>query len=135
MSFGFDEIRRYLLRSSGNLIAYLGSVAIPLVAFSAFCLFSGHRKRPEAPSYILCISVWLTMLVSAFSGLFFLETARIWIFFTPLLCALAAISLADFMNSGKYKRIVGLILAIVISISAIEEILVDNSFGYFNEGW
>src|SRR6185437_12229484 len=86
---GFDDPARYLLRSSGNIIAYLLST-VPLCVLAASALRTGNgRSILERLARVVFWSLAITILIAGFSGLFYLETERIWIFLTPFV-ALAA---------------------------------------------
>jgi hypothetical protein len=84
---GFDDARRWLLRSTGNVIAYLVSIA-PLFVLGLSTAWRG-REALRSSMGVLAVAVLATVLIAAFSGLFYIETERIWIFLTPIF-ALAA---------------------------------------------
>jgi hypothetical protein len=81
---GFDDAQRWMLRSTGNLIAYLVSI-IPL---SVLAIASAKSAKPQA-AWALVTALLITVAIAGFSGLFYIETERIWIFLTPAF-ALAA---------------------------------------------
>lgn len=82
----FRPAYMWWLRSSGNLLAYAFSAAVALGA-TVSALLRGPRLNITG---VWLIAGVLTILVSSFGGLFWLETERIWIFFTPLLAIGAA---------------------------------------------
>lgn len=86
MSNGFDDLFRYLLRSTGAILAYLATVGFPQCFFSTRALVSAVKKQ-ENHSWpdVLAVTLPACLLGSAFSGSFFLETERVWLFFTPIL--------------------------------------------------
>jgi hypothetical protein len=86
MSSGFDDVFRYLLRSTGAILAYLTVTGFPQSFFSARALLGAVKGRNNRNwSDVLAVAVPTCLLVSAFSGYFFLETERVWLFFTPIL--------------------------------------------------
>ena len=88
----FEQSRRYVLRASGNLLAYCAYLG-PLAACCA--LAGGTRSRPaNARLAAFAMALGATLLLATLSGSFFLETERIWIFFTPAICVLAGYGLA-----------------------------------------
>lgn len=87
----FDDIFRYLLRSTGNLTSYIlstGLVSAPF--FIALPFFKIIDSSPLVRSFNL--ATFSTLLVLSFSGLYFMETERIWIMFTPMISIIAAYS-------------------------------------------
>jgi uncharacterized membrane protein len=134
MSNGFDNVYRYLLRSTGNLLAYLASVGVVIVGFAITSYHKTKAKAQLRARFILSASTLITVFVAAFSGLFFLETARIWLFFTPFFCILAAASLQEYLFRKQYDLIAVTVLTTVL-ISILEEIYIDHAFGYFARGW
>ena len=84
----FDTASRYLLRSSGNLLAYLLFTGVVPASLAA----AGWFRLPKAPLKlgIFMAACLATLLAAGFSGLFFMETERIWVFFTPFLALSAA---------------------------------------------
>jgi hypothetical protein len=84
---GFDDASRWLLRSTGNVIAYLVSIA-PLFILGLSAALRG-KDGLRSPRGVLFLALLATVLIAAFSGLFYVETERIWIFLTPVF-ALAA---------------------------------------------
>ncbi len=83
MSPAFDSLPRYLMRSTGNLLGYLGSVGPAVVAFAVGAAVA--LRKLTAPQCTLVAATTLTLVGAAFSGLHFMETERIWLYFTPLL--------------------------------------------------
>ncbi len=113
---GFDDARRYLLRSTGNVIAYLTSI-VP-ICLLAFAAITSKRATPWQRS--LFIAAVATVFIAGFSGLFYLETERIWIFLTPAL-ALAAGYEAARRTETDGPRIVTALLLLVFLISCTQE--------------
>ncbi len=75
-SNGFDNFLRYFIRSTGNLLGIFFSGGL-LVFFLVV-----SRLTLETKTWII------TLIIASFSGLFFGETERIWLFLLPL-CILA----------------------------------------------
>ena len=81
---GFDDAKRWMLRSTGNLIAY-GFSIIPLCILGVAAVKSAKPQAAKA----LFVALFVSVVVASFSGLFYIETERIWVFLTPAF-ALAA---------------------------------------------
>jgi hypothetical protein len=92
MSNGFDDIFRYLFRSTGAVMVYLTAAGLPQ-AFLALKSMTGAVKVKHGRNWqeVLAVGLPVCLLVSAFSGCFFLETERIWLFFTPFLVISAGV--------------------------------------------
>ncbi len=102
-SNGFDSVARYLFRSTGNLLGmfYSGGLLVFLVLIS--------KRNPT-------IKTWLmTVLIASFSGLFFGETERIWLFMLPL-CAFAE-TIVPSTKIGK-----ALLVTLALSIAVWQEV-------------
>jgi len=86
MSNGFDNLFRYMLRSTGAILVYLTAAGFPqsFLAFKAM-IHSVKVKEDRSWLKVLAVGMPICLMVSAFSGCFFLETERIWLFFTPFL--------------------------------------------------
>ena len=93
----YDDLSRYLYRSTGNVIAYsfFAGFAIVGLAGLAGCdaLRRGKVSGGLAGTYAL--AAILSVIVAGFSGLFFMETERIWLFFTPMLALVAGYGLGS----------------------------------------
>jgi len=72
MSSGFDDLYRYLLRSTGAILAYLTVAGFPQAFFSAKALLRAV-KEPNHRSWpgVLALALPACLVVSAFSGCFF----------------------------------------------------------------
>ena len=115
----FDSISRYLLRSSGNLIAFLilpNLAASILGIWSLKAIVTGGTRiiRSYAASFIITICLF------AFSGLFFLETERIWLFLTPCLAVLGGwwFKGVPFRNKANLERCV--VIIVIMTAFTIE---------------
>lgn len=159
---GFDDAHRYLLRSTGNLIAYLISI-VPLCILAASAVWqrrlsrhppgeahgmlmsssSGTRAQapypatPAAsaagmPPMILpasegtsgrafFLALWATLLVASFSGLFYVETERIWIFLTPFFALAAGQELAR-RADVEGRAVTDAVVLLVLAISVTQEL-------------
>ena len=116
----FDTPARYLLRSSGNLIAYLlftGIVPAALAASGVLCL---ARAPHAARGFLLGGAV--TLIAAACSGLFFMETERIWVFFTPWLALAAAWGLYAGSDGGQRRTLTGVLLLTALLSTGVQEI-------------
>jgi len=118
---GYDNPVRYLFRSSGGIIAYLISIGMPLsiLAFAALGRRGatlGAQSAHAQPCQLIRQFVFATILavfMSAFSGMCFLETERIWVFFTPAMAIAAAYELNQREQSEGRHVISGVLLAML----------------------
>ena len=91
MSSGFDDGIRYLFRSTGAILAYLITAGIPLsYLFIRRVVKTVKEKAYHDLGNLLAIGLGVCLVGCGFSGFFFLETERIWLFFTPALAVAAA---------------------------------------------
>ena len=92
MSSGFDDVIRYFFRSTGALLVYLMTAGIPLSYLAIRCAVTIAPKEAECCNLgnLLAIGLLGCLLICGFSGFFFLETERIWLFFTPAFAVAAA---------------------------------------------
>jgi hypothetical protein len=118
---GFDDPKRYVLRSTGNLLAYLLST-VPLCVLATRALGKGddisHDKLPRT----LFIALAATLFIAAFSGLFYLETERIWIFLTPALALAAGFEAARQADRSGPRFVLAMVLLVLV-ISCSQEFL------------
>lgn len=119
---GFDDLRRYLLRSTGNVLAYVMSIVpLSLLALAAIRHgFGADRPRQRPIARALFLAVGLTVLIAGFSGLFYAETERIWIFLTPLFALAAGHELVR-RSESEGRRLVWLVFLLVLLISCSQE--------------
>jgi len=100
-----DAPIRYLFTASGNLIAYAVAFGLPLTALALVATARALRRStaegdgkcpafggPLARAFVL--GSVLGLLPAAFSGVFFLETERVWLFFAPGTVLAAAVGLS-----------------------------------------
>ncbi len=104
----FEVPSRYLLRSSGNLLAY-GAYLGPLAGLYALVGTWRAQFAGRAISAFACAPV-TTLLVAGFSGSFFLETERVWMFFTPAVAIVAGFGLSGLRRDNTLASHHGLTL-------------------------
>ncbi len=113
----FDDPLRYLLRSTGNILAYVFST-IPLCILAASAI---RRSMPPA-ARALVVAVAVTILAAGFSGLFYVETERIWIFLTPALAIGAAFEVHRRGDGGE-PEVPAFVVILTLLISCAQEFL------------
>jgi hypothetical protein len=107
---------RYLITSTGNILAYIGIIGIPAIGI----IFHGFLNRNKSiPRHLKSFSYALitTILLLGFSNQFILEVERIWIFLTPFCLLISGWLLAQFYKEEKYD-LVFTIIAVATVISA-----------------
>lgn len=116
----FDTAPRYLLRSTGNILAYLLFTGI----VPASLAMAGWLRLPKAPRKlgIFMAASLATLLAAGFSGLFFMETERIWVFFTPFLALSAAWGVRCHSYSDIRPDSAGLLVMTGFLATAVQEI-------------
>jgi len=121
---GFDDAKRYLLRSTGNVLAYLMSVVpLSILAFAAVRHSGAWRRDRERPvAAAMFVAVIATVFIAGFSGLFYAETERIWIFLTPA-AALAAGHELVRRSRAEGERVVWAVFLLVLLVSCSQEFL------------
>lgn len=77
-SNGFDDLQRFFIRSSGNILAFILSAGVAV-------LFTSAKS-----SIILSRSLYIVILAAGFSGLFFGETERVWAILVPFVAIISA---------------------------------------------
>lgn len=117
----FDEAVRYLLRSSGNVLAYLVFAGSVLSVAAVI----GMRFSLRAPGLFAALGVGLglTLVLAAFSTLFFMETERIWVFLTPALAAMAAWGVRSAVAPEGFRAAGMLLVAATLSTSIAQELV------------
>jgi hypothetical protein len=130
---GFDDPVRYLFRSTGGILAYLLSAGFPLSILALSCgmggppmLFSRRMGGPPMPQdnpllRALVYGTLLAILLSGFSGMSFLETERIWLFFTPALALLAGQELHR-RTAREGPPLLVATLALALTLSCVYEL-------------
>ena len=115
----YDDIQRYLLRASGNLIAFFILPNITAAILTVWAIKELRHTRNELMrSYAQ--SFFLTILIFSFSGLYFLETERIWLFLTPSFAVLAGFWLNSLPLYGKEKVEQFIMVITILTSFAIE---------------
>lgn len=112
MAPGYDSLLRYLLRSTGNLIAWMCGIGFVSSTFGSLAGMNALRYPLEADRGIVAfnIAIFVTVLLTAFSTLFFLETERIWLFFVPLWVIVAAIGIGQVPERHKIQFLKNLLI-------------------------
>jgi hypothetical protein len=118
MSYGFDSLVRYFFRSTGNLIAWLCSIGFAASIFGFVAGGNAFRRsfQGNRRAVIFIVALLGTVLLAAFSTLFFLETERVWLFFVPAWVVSAAIAVGDGPVTHKaYLLKILLIFSIILA--------------------
>jgi hypothetical protein len=110
---GFDDSSRYLLRSTGNILAYLLST-VPLCILGIAALNERGERAHHRIARATFVALLATILIAGFSGQFYLETERIWIFFTPLLALAAGYEAARRRENDGSNLIFALVLLVLL---------------------
>lgn len=111
MSHGFDVPVRFLFRSTGAILAYVTAVGFPISYLSLNALLKGRQQEGSASwAGVLTTAFFFTVFASGFSGFFFLETERIWLFLTPALVVSAGGEASRQYSKGPTSRVVALLL-------------------------
>lgn len=116
---GFDSRGNWFMRSTGNLLAFLMANS-PLIAllFTSLVMWkrSDFRTLERLPGLVMPI----ILVACAFSGKFYFETERIWVFFIPLIAMAGAAELSRYSDyRGRWDARVILIMMIVFA-TAVE---------------
>ena len=106
-SNGFDDLSRYLFRSSCNILQF--------IITCGFMFFFIRFKS----TVVFFKSIIPTLFIAAFSGLFFCETERSWLLLLPFI----AIILAQYIQTIQSKKT---IIALSILISSVIELCFDH---------
>jgi hypothetical protein len=121
MSNGFDNIFRYLLRSTGAVLAYLTAAGFPQSFLAAKGMLSAVKVKDDRSwQEVLAVGLPICLLVSAFSGCFFLETERIWLFFTPFLVVSAGTEGDTLYCKSGFRPIAALLACSLIMAAGYE---------------
>jgi hypothetical protein len=120
---GFDSAMRWWLRSTGNLIAYtLSIVPLSILALGAAAWLVSAKPQAEGERVqrSLFVATIATVLIAGFSGLFYVETERIWIFLTPPFALAAGYELTR-RAQREGRALIYVVLFLVIAISCTQE--------------
>lgn len=121
MSNGFDNVFRYLLRSTGAILAYLTAVGFPQSFLAARAMLGAVKAKSDRSwPEVLAVGLPTCLVVSAFSGCFFLETERIWLFFTPFLVVSAGGQGDALYRKSGFRPIAALLVCSLIMAAAYE---------------
>jgi hypothetical protein len=122
---GIDSWARYLLISTGNVIAYIGIIGIPALGVVLYGLKTKQYFSKSLSA--ISIATLISILVFGFSGQFFLEVERIWIFLTPFCLLYAGAVLGNLYDNGHLKPVFSLLL-ISIGTSFFLRMLLDQCY-------
>jgi len=116
----FATVSRYLLRSTGNILAYAVFTGVVTAALAA----AGWLRLARAPRdlRIFTGASLMTLLVAGFAGLFFMETERIWVFFTPFLALSAAWGIRCRPGAGSRPDTAGLLVMTSFLTTSVQEL-------------
>ncbi len=120
---GLPYWQLHLIFSTGNLIAFFALIGPPIIGV----IYPGKITLKENPKLLyLFATISSSLLIFAFSGLFFLEVERIWVIFTPFLLILAGKSLE--ILEAKEKNLGFLLLLMVLVFTLGFHLLIDHRF-------
>jgi hypothetical protein len=106
------NVPRYLIISTGNILAYLLILGIPVIGIYTYGIFRAKQLFYGNLFYLLFV-IPVTLLCYGFSGHFFLETERIWIFLSPFVFIICGVALADLYKKDR-KHILTLLTSAAI---------------------
>lgn len=127
---GFDNFWRYILRSSGNILAFFWSIgllssAIFLVGMYRIVVEERHISKDWR---LMASSLGLTLLVSTLGGLFFGETERVWVFFVPFVLLVVAREWQLFQDRYGFIWSFGLYVILLLN-ALLQELLFIHVLG------
>ena len=105
---------RYLIISTGNIIAYIGIIGIPGIGMVYFGIKHFHHVMPTQIKSLI-FSVLVTIFIMSFSNQFFLEVERIWLFLTPYLVIIQGWFIAQLYQKNKFDLVYSLILISMVT--------------------
>jgi hypothetical protein len=116
MSNGFDDATRYMLRSTGAILAYLPAAGFPqsFLLTRSFARALRHRLLNTWPG-IFTAAVFSALFVLSFCGAFFLETERIWLFMTPAVAVSAAGEAGADYHKEDWGRMAAMLISALVS--------------------
>ena len=114
----FDTWRRFLIRSSGNFISFFFITGIPAIALFLYRFNNQSGRFSRAIS----IATFGTIILAAFSGLFFMETERIWLCLIP--CILVSVP-------GNFEENYSWSLPVTIIFLALSLLFFSNHFVFY----
>jgi hypothetical protein len=118
---GFDDPTRYALRSTGHVLAYVVGSGYALSGLALMALPALWRGRVEdrMPG-VFAWAVLGAILFAGFNGAFHGETERVWLFFTPMLAALAGYEWQRRTEREGAGLVVGVIVLVLVGNCAQE---------------
>jgi hypothetical protein len=108
-----------LLRSTGNVLAYLLSI-VPLCILAIAAIRSSWHDLDRRVASALFLASALTVPIAGFSGLFYLETERIWIFLTPAFALAAGYEIAR-RSAMEGRPFIQAMVLLVLAVSCTQE--------------
>lgn len=93
----FDDPIRFLFRSTGNVLEFSLGVGLP------FLLLFRKSDLPPSHSLHLKRAFLFTLFIASCSGLFFMETDRVWFFLIPIVILISNEELKN--SSIQFRRI------------------------------
>ncbi len=114
-SSGVDNLTRYFIVSTGNLIAYIGVFGSVIIGLFGERIYAKAINK-KSSFMILIRAVLATIIILSFSSQFYLEIERIWIFLSPfVLFGVLLYGPVSKMKSLSPLRI-ALVLNVIISV-------------------
>ena len=105
---------RYVLRSTGNIIAYLLST-VPLCVLAACALMHLREDRTPGLAHTLFVVLALTIVIAGFSGLFYLETEAAYGSSLPRFCCSPGYEANRRTNTEGREFVMALFILILIT--------------------
>jgi len=98
--FKWPPFPQYILCSTGNILAYFFTIGLPIL----YLFIKGvasliHSKYEWAVNFALGIAIIL--VISSFANIFFMETDRIWLVFTPFVALISGFGLKEIQKTNK----------------------------------
>ena len=111
-----------MFRSTGNILAFAAMLGGPFLLL----VCKGWRRSPT-DGYIkhLGTALLITLVLLGFSGLFYLETERVWIFFVPFFIPLVAMETAELYRNNR--KLLFFFFLLSLGYACVQEIFFDHS--------
>lgn len=115
---GFDNGMRYLIRSSGNLIGFiLGCGIIPFALAIIKTKIKSEKGNPIESILLFRKAFFISLFGISFSGLFYLETERVWLCFIPAMAISGIPSFDNFTQSARNLILIsGIFTALILEL-------------------
>ena len=111
---GFDAAGLYFMRLTGNTLAF-ALMNLPLLGIALASAMLWRKADWREPRRVLLPAVVFGIAAAAFSGSFFLETERIWVFFVPFLAVVAGLELAHGEDTAEARLAVVMMIAFAVT--------------------